>query len=994
MANRYWIGGSAGNVANNTANWSASSGGSTGASVPGTSDTAIFDSNSNTDCVWDIATVGAITCELPSAASETPGVDYGYFNATTNTPRIIQFQNDVTISTGPFTINCDLKATAARKISIASNGTGNKLFIFGELTTYTNKSNFTFAITSSATSSSTGSQFFLEKGEYPNVTIGVDGSGTPRLNVGYVASSATVDPNFEAVDFYTLNLDGPTLATNDPINNRDWKYIVRDALTITGTLFDTGETTWELYGSSGGRRLPVTGDTSNFGSGGVFVAYWNKIILSSTTAGHYHKITDGLTLVCNELIINSDLRPENNTNYNLIKVNSTPTVHGSWDFYDVGGGFYHSDPQRFIALPPNIGTDGQVLKIANGVTGWGTDSGVSLSGSTDNTIVTVTGSNAIQGESNLTFDGSTFAVTGSTGRVGIGTTSLSARLHIDNVYSKTTLNGAFTAIHSTTDTPSTVTSSGATTITLTDASAFSTSGSGQIGGDAFTWSGKSSNDLTGVSGISGDKADNTTVTEDKGMVLHDSSIFGSSGTASINGDNVTFTANSANTLTVTGVSTNYSDGASANVPSDTDAIRVDVDSSDAPDSTPFVVAEDGRVGIGTSSPVSGKALTLNGDGTSYEGIAFQTGGSTKFQMSIDSSNFYHDNSINGGGVAFRNRTSSGTLRPGLFLDTAGDAFVHAIGNDDQGGSAMTPMNALQINVGKAASGVYDKSNGLIIVNNDGSNAADDLLAGIGFDSRGGNVPSSVTEASAGILAYASQAHTATEKGGYLTFVTSATNDNDDTTSHERMRIEADGNVGIGTTSPDARLHVSTGTDLNCGIIIEADTDDNDDADLPFLWLKQDGDKTVHAFQGTDNRLQIINNVSGSGGIDFLVGTTNNTGTTNPATGATEALSIESGGGVQARKRVIKDANAYPSNTLASSDSGKTVYWTGIGSLDLPDNAKEGEYFVIINNTGSSRTPGLGSGNSIASSWASHSAMADNTVRTYVCVSNGDWIFHS
>ena len=35
-----------------------------------------------------------------------------------------------------------------------------------------------------------------------------------------------------------------------------------------------------------------------------------------------------------------------------------------------------------------------------------------LSGSTDNTITTVTGSNAIQGESNLTFDGTTLAVTG------------------------------------------------------------------------------------------------------------------------------------------------------------------------------------------------------------------------------------------------------------------------------------------------------------------------------------------------------------------------------------------------------------------------------------------------------------------------------------------------------------------------------------------------------------------------------------------------------
>ena len=43
---------------------------------------------------------------------------------------------------------------------------------------------------------------------------------------------------------------------------------------------------------------------------------------------------------------------------------------------------------------------------------------------------------------------------------------------------------------------------GATTITLTSASAFGTSGSGNIDGDTISWTGKSSNDLTGVTGVS------------------------------------------------------------------------------------------------------------------------------------------------------------------------------------------------------------------------------------------------------------------------------------------------------------------------------------------------------------------------------------------------------------------------------------------------------------------------------------------------------------
>lgn len=51
-----------------------------------------------------------------------------------------------------------------------------------------------------------------------------------------------------------------------------------------------------------------------------------------------------------------------------------------------------------------------------------------------------------------------------------------------------TLNGAITA--------------GTTTITLNDASTFSSSGSGNIDGDSFSWTGKAGNDLTGCTGIS------------------------------------------------------------------------------------------------------------------------------------------------------------------------------------------------------------------------------------------------------------------------------------------------------------------------------------------------------------------------------------------------------------------------------------------------------------------------------------------------------------
>ena len=66
-----------------------------------------------------------------------------------------------------------------------------------------------------------------------------------------------------------------------------------------------------------------------------------------------------------------------------------------------------------FSLKETTATDNYVLTVdSNGDCGWEAAGGAALTGSTNNTITTVTGANAIQGEANLTFDGSTLAVTG------------------------------------------------------------------------------------------------------------------------------------------------------------------------------------------------------------------------------------------------------------------------------------------------------------------------------------------------------------------------------------------------------------------------------------------------------------------------------------------------------------------------------------------------------------------------------------------------------
>ena len=116
-------------------------------------------------------------------------------------------------------------------------------------------------------------------------------------------------------------------------------------------------------------------------------------------------------------------------------------------------------------------------------------------------------------------------------------------------------------------------------------------------------------------------------------------------------------------------------------------------------------------------------------------------------------------------------------------DNLDDLFYVNAGDDRIGINTNAPSNILQVNVTGA-----DSFDGIQIVREDSSTSEGDILGGIGFDSTDGNVPSSITEASAFIAAYASEDHTTTDKGGELKMGLSFINDDDDTTSVVLSRI--------------------------------------------------------------------------------------------------------------------------------------------------------------------------------------------------------------
>ncbi len=127
------------------------------------------------------------------------------------------------------------------------------------------------------------------------------------------------------------------------------------------------------------------------------------------------------------------------------------------------------------------------------------------------------------------------------------------------------------------------------------------------------------------------------------------------------------------------------------------------------------------------------------------------------------------------------------------------------------------------------------------------------------------------------------------------------------------------------------------------LVISADTDNATETDNARLWFKQDGDITEGAIQMSSNVLNIINNISTAGGISFQTGTTNNTGTTDPATGATERMSIASDGTI-----TVDGITSTPSSGAAISLNSSSA--TGSPYIEFTQNGTR-RTFIQHNDTG-------------------------------------------
>ena len=148
--------------------------------------------------------------------------------------------------------------------------------------------------------------------------------------------------------------------------------------------------------------------------------------------------------------------------------------------------------------------------------------------------------------------------------------------------------------------------------------------------------------------------------------------------------------------------------------------------------------------------------------------------------------------VNDGGVDINFRCETNNDASALFVDG---------GQDKVGISTSSPKNMLQVNVTGA-----DGFDGIQIVRDDDTDTeTDEILGGIGFDSNDGNVPSSITEASAFIASYATENHSAAAKGGRLKLGITEAGTADDQTSTVMA------NIGPPITTANT---TSTGSGLN------------------------------------------------------------------------------------------------------------------------------------------------------------------------------------
>jgi cytoskeletal protein CcmA (bactofilin family) len=277
-------------------------------------------------------------------------------------------------------------------------------------------------------STAIGSIYGVIAGSSSIVTTGALDSGSITSGFGTIDTGSSTITTTGLISGGSLDIDnvlinGTTIGHTD---DTDLLTLASGGLTVLGTITvgvdDTGH------------------DIKYFGASAGAFALWNESenlldLRGATAAGPGHlKLTTGeLTVDDADILGRIDFQAPLETGSDAILVaasiwaeaddsfaagvNNTDIVFATGKSETAAEKFRFTADNEIGVAGANYGTDGQVLTSggAGAAVAWeDASSGTALTGSTNNTVVTVTGSSAIQGEANFTYDSTDAALTSGT----------------------------------------------------------------------------------------------------------------------------------------------------------------------------------------------------------------------------------------------------------------------------------------------------------------------------------------------------------------------------------------------------------------------------------------------------------------------------------------------------------------------------------------------------------------------------------------------------
>jgi hypothetical protein len=382
MAVITWLGGSStdGAVA---ANWS-------GGSLPGASDTIVFDNNSTQNCIFSSSAISQVV-QIQIKSTFDHQIVFGTSSHAISLQSMI-IEKTAAISASTATTF----AFSHSSFPFTSGGLGTYVsFILGSVELNTNtlgvfvdatsRSNVTYTFANPASS-----KMVMDDGVYPNVTITAQ-SGTAYFSMTYGTPGTT----YGKVDMLNFNVSSAVeiressgtyyASANDGLK----KFKFGGTLTIASNYFHAYKSQVEFVGTSGTLTFPAEGQTATYGTGTAFNTQFYDIIISANTAGHSVGLAAGRILSCNYLEIGEGAKFIGPATHPGAEIRSIkrPSLFGTWNFSQVADGIYSSNDSRPFMGVPQGGTGlithtKDLLLFGNDQNALASDANLSFSNST------------------------------------------------------------------------------------------------------------------------------------------------------------------------------------------------------------------------------------------------------------------------------------------------------------------------------------------------------------------------------------------------------------------------------------------------------------------------------------------------------------------------------------------------------------------------------------------------------------------------------------